>query len=280
MVTGLKTFQTNSKIDILQNNVLSIQVRLSGLSFYVFNSSTQSVIFYKTILFDKKLNPGDVLDKLTHQFNTENNFKQPFKAVTVIHENELSALVPKSLFNEEHLADYLKFNSKILRSDFITYDEISANESINVYVPYMNINNYLYDVFGEFEFKHFSTIVLETILNLEKNASGTKMYAHICDGHFEIIVVKNGQLQLYNTFEYSSKEDFIYYLLFTSEQLQLNPEEFPLVLFGDVTSENELYKTAYIYIRNVSVLRPNTNITLTQGVNENCLSNFVLINSL
>ena len=280
MVTGLKTFQTNSKIDILQNNVLSIQVRLSGLSFYVFNSSTQSVIFYKTILFDKKLNPGDVLDKLTHQFNTENNLKQPFKAVTVIHENELSALVPKSLFNEEHLADYLKFNSKILRSDFITYDEISANESINVYVPYMNINNYLYDVFGEFEFKHFSTIVLETILNLEKNASGTKMYAHICDGHFEIIVVKNGQLQLYNTFEYSSKEDFIYYLLFTSEQLQLNPEEFPLVLFGDVTSENELYKTAYIYIRNVSVLRPNTNITLTQGVNENCLSNFVLINSL
>ena len=95
---------------------------MSGLSFCVFNLSTKSIVFYKSFSFEKKGNPSELLDKLTHQFNTESNLKQSFKSVTVIHENELSALVPKSLFNEEHLADYLKFNSKILRSDFITHD--------------------------------------------------------------------------------------------------------------------------------------------------------------
>lgn len=280
MVIGLKTFQTNSKANILENNILSIQVSLSGLSFCVQNLDTKSINFYKSFSFNKKLNPTDVLDKLTHQFNTEDNLKQSFKSVKVIHENELSVLVPKSLFNEEHLADYLKFNSKILRSDFITYDEVVANESINVYVPYVNINNYLYDIFGEFEFKHFSTIVLETILNLEKNASVTKMYAHISNTHFEIIVVKNGQLQLYNTFDYTTKEDFIYYLLFTAEQLGLNPEEFPLILLGNITKEDELYKIAYTYIRNVSIIETNTKSTLVDGVSENALSNFVLTNSL
>jgi len=280
LVIGLKTFQTNSKANILENNILSIQVSLSGLSFCVQNLDTKSINFYKSFSFNKKLNPTDVLDKLTHQFNTEDNLKQSFKSVKVIHENELSVLVPKSLFNEEHLADYLKFNSKILRSDFITYDEVVANESINVYVPYVNINNYLYDIFGEFEFKHFSTIVLETILNLEKNASVTKMYAHISNTHFEIIVVKNGQLQLYNTFDYTTKEDFIYYLLFTAEQLGLNPEEFPLILLGNITKEDELYKIAYTYIRNVSIIETNTKSTLVDGVSENALSNFVLTNSL
>ena len=134
-VTGLKTFQTNSKTNILQNTALSIQVSLSGLSFCILNTNTQSVVFFRSFPFEKKGNPNDLLDKLTHLFNTESTLKQSFKSVTVIHENELSALVPKSLFNEDHLADYLKFNSKILRSDFITYDEISANESVNVYVP-------------------------------------------------------------------------------------------------------------------------------------------------
>ena len=170
MVTGLKTFQTNSKANILENSILSIQVSLSGLSFCILNLNTKSINFYKSFSFGKKLNPTDVLDKLTHQFNTEDKLKQSFKSVKVIHENELSSLVPKSLFNEDYLADYLKFNSKILRSDFITYDKITANESVNVYVPYVNINNYLYDIFGEFEFNHFSTIILEPVLNLEKNA--------------------------------------------------------------------------------------------------------------
>ncbi len=252
---------------------------MSGLSFCVLNSSTQSIVFYKSFLFDKKRNPNDVLDKLTHQFNSESSLKQVFKSVTVIHENELSTLVPKSLFNEGHLADYLKFNSKILRSDFITFDEITTNESVNVYIPYVNINNYLYDIFGEFEFKHFSTIVLETILSLEKNALATKMYAHITNTHFEIIVTKKGQLQLYNTFDYSTKEDFIYYLLFTAEQLELNPEKFPLVLLGSITNEDELYKIAYTYIRNVSILETNTKIAVGDGVSKKCLSNFVLINS-
>ncbi|WP_347926281.1 DUF3822 family protein [Pontimicrobium sp. SW4] len=258
---------------------MSIQVSLSGLSFCVLNLSTQSVVFYKKILFDKKLNPSDVLDKLTHQFNTEDSLKESFKSVTVIHENELSALVPKSLFNEEHLADYLKFNSKILRSDFITYDEISTNDSVNVYVPYVNINNYIYDSFGEFEFKHFSTIVLETLLNLEKNAQTTKMYIHIADTHFEIIVIKKGQLQLYNTFDYSTKEDFIYYILFTAEQLELNPEKTPLILLGNVTKENELYKIAYTYVRNVSIIEPKTTITPAEGISKAYLSNFVITNS-
>ncbi|MCK0179424.1 DUF3822 family protein [Flavobacteriaceae bacterium S0862] len=258
---------------------MSIQVSLSGLSFCILNTNTQSVVFFRSLPFEKKGNPNDLLDKLKHLFNTESTLKQSFKSVTVIHENELSALVPKSLFNEDHLADYLKFNSKILRSDFITYDEISANESVNVYVPYVNINNYLYDIFGEFEFKHFSTIVIETILKLEKNASDTKMYAHIGNSHFEIIVTKNGQLQLYNTFDYNTKEDFIYYLLFTAEQLGLNPEEFPLVLFSNVTKEDELFKIAYTYIRNVSIIKTSTKITLANGVNEDFLSNLVLLNS-
>ncbi len=279
METGLKTFQTSSKANILQNNVLSIQVSLSGLSFCILNLDANTITFYKSFAFEKKGNPNDLLDKLIHQFNTEPSLKQSFKSVKVIHENELSALVPKSLFNEEYLADYLKFNSKILRSDFITHDGISANESVNVYVPYVNINNYIYDIFGEFVFKHFSTIVLETLLNLEKNATDTKMYAHISNTHFEIVVIKKGQLLLYNTFDYNTKEDFIYYILFTAEQLELNPEEFPLILLGNITKDDKFYDIAYKYVRNVSVLETKSTYNFESDIDETCSSNFVLTNS-
>jgi len=279
METGQRIILPNNNIDQDQYNILSIQVSLSGLSFCVLNSDTNTFNYYKHQKFDKKLNPGEVLDKLVHCFNTDKSLQQPFKSVKVIHDNELSTLVPKPLFNEEFLADYLKFNSKILRTDFITYDTISANDSVNVYVPYVNINNYLYDRFGAFEFKHCSTIILETILSTEKHSTNAKMFVNVGDEHFEIIVLENNQLKLYNTFGYHTKEDFIYYILFTAEQLDLNPEEFPLVLLGNIKESYSLYEIAYTYIRNVSILKSQNMPKIATDINGDLNLNFILTHS-
>jgi Protein of unknown function (DUF3822) len=279
METGRKIYQKNNNIDQSEYIELSIQVSLSGLSFCVLNTATNTFTFYKHVVFEKKLNPSVVLDRIVHYFNTESFLQQNFNTVRVIHDNELSALVPKPLLNEDYLADYLKFNSKILRTDFITYDEILANDSANVYVPYVNINNYLYERFGTFEFKHFSTIIIENILVLEKNAVSTKMYVHVSYNHFEIIVLENNKLKLYNTFDYLTKEDFIYYILFTAEQLQLNPEEFPLVLLGHISKDDGLFNIAYKYIRNVSVLDIPINRKISDTITPDFKRDFILINS-
>src|SRR5690606_5493850 len=139
----------------------------------------------------------------------------------------------------------LKFNSKILKSDFIAFDTIDINESVNVYVPYANINNFIYDLFGTFTYKHISTILIEQLLMIEKNAAELKMYVHVDYKNFEIIVIENGKLLLYNTFEFNTKEDFIYYILFTAEQLKLNPETLHLIFIGNINKEDVFYNMAY-----------------------------------
>jgi len=276
METGQKIIQTNNKIDQSKNFILSIQVSLSGLSFCVLESNSNSVTYFKQFKFDKKNTPAEVLTQLALCLDTEEELQPNFQNINVIHENELSALVPKSLFNEEHLADYLKFSTKILDTDYISYDEVIVNESFNVYVPYVNINNFLYERFGRFIFKHYSTILIETILNLEKSST-SKMYVHVSDFHFEIVIVENKKLKLYNTFEYHTKEDFIYYILFTAEQLQLNPEEFPLILMGKITAGDELYTITYNYVRHVEILvnKNSVNIEIVPELQ----SNFLLLNS-
>lgn len=243
---------TNNDTKKPTNLELSIQISLSGLSFCILQRETHTISALKHFNFEKKLNPLEVLDQLTHLFNTEDALQYTYSKVNVIHVNDLSTLVPKPLFNEDCLADYLKFNSKILKSDFIAFDEITTNDCFNVYVPYININNFIYDKFGSFTYKHFSTILIERILSIEKNTDDVKLYTNVNLTHFEIIVVVKGKLTLYNTFEYTTKEDFIYYILFTAEQLHLNPETLNLILIGNVLKDDDLYKIAYKYIRNVS----------------------------
>ena len=279
METGQKITQLSSNIDKLSNIELSIQVSLNGLSFCTLNIQENTIHFYKSILYDKKLTPYTLLENLKHCFSTIDELKQPFSKINVIHENELSALVPKTLFNEDSLADYLKFNSRILQSDYITYDNIIANDSVNVYVPYININNYLYDKFGAFEYKHFSSVLIEKLLAKEKNSEELKMYVHVANKHFEIIVFDSGKLLLYNSFEHQTKEDLIYYILFITEQLNLNPETFRLILLGNINEKDEYYNIIYKYVRNVSKQNLETLYNISEDIKAKIEKNFITLNS-
>lgn len=279
METGQKIMaQANNIQNKLTNIELSIQLSLSGLSFCILQRETNTIVALKNYNFDKKLNPIELLDRLKHLFNTESILQNSFESVVIIHDNALSTLVPKALFNADCLSDYLKFNAKILKSDFITFDTININDSVNVYVPYININNFIYDKFGSFTFKHVSTILIEQILLIEKHSNIPKVYINVSKNHFEIVVVNASELKLYNSFEYHTKEDFIYYVLFTAEQLKLNPENLNLIFIGDIDTKNELYLIAYKYIRFVFLGNREDNFKYsTEAQPDTNHSNFALI---
>lgn len=268
--------EKTKNLDIITNKKLSIQISLSGLSFCIRNISTNTFENFEHIKFDKKVNPFEALERLMHYFDTREYLQTEFDDILVIHENDLSTLVPKPLFNEDYLADYLKFNSKILKSDYLNFDILNNNESVNVYVPYVNINNFIYDAFGEFTFKHFSTILIDEVLKIENNSSSNKVYAHISTEHFEIVAVENGKLKLYNTFEYNNAEDFIYYILFTLEQLNYDPEKIDVVLIGNISKDDSLYKIAYKYIRNISFGKSRNQLI---DDSESKHSNYIIANS-
>jgi hypothetical protein len=256
METGLKTIQKSNSLNKYSSKALSIQVSLSGLSFCILNKQSNSIEYLKSVSFDKKATPYDVLERLITTLDTNTIFEHKFQSVLLIYQNELSICVPKPLFNEDNSADYLKFNAKILNTDFIAYDDILANNSINVFVPYVNINNYIFDRFGVFEYKHASTVLIQALIQKESNSKNVILYVNVSHNQFEIIAVDNGELVFYNSFEYQTKEDFIYFILFAIEQLQLNPETVLIKLMGDISKNDEYFEILYKYIRFVDFIEP------------------------
>ncbi|EZH73862.1 hypothetical protein ATO12_13320 [Aquimarina atlantica] len=233
------------------SKTLSIQVSLNGLSFCTVNANDQiTSITHES--FGIQLTPTQVLDKIKYAFDHNHNLKGTFDTIEVIHQNDLYTVVPKALFNEDSLKEYLKFNTKVLQNDFIAYDEMNPHNMVTVYIPYTNINNFFFDTFGSFTYKHSSTILINSLLTQEKNSESITVFANINDASFDIIVINKGNLILSNTYRYQTKEDFLYYLLYTTEQLQLNPEEFSLVFSGNISRDSEFFDIAYTYIRHIS----------------------------
>ena len=71
-----------------------------------------------------------------------------------------------------------------------------------MYVPYVNINNVLLDVFSDFDYRHTSSILIEKLLDLSKNDDDRQMFVHFEEKSFEIIVVQNRKLLFYNSFDF------------------------------------------------------------------------------
>lgn len=242
--------KTKNNIENLYKS-LSIQLSLDGFSFCVKNAKDNSIENFVELPFDKKLsNPEGLTSKLEELFKTNKFLQKDFSKIEAIHCNSLSVLVPDQYFDETKLNSYLDFNIKTLASDFIAFDDLQQTSAKNVYIPYVNLNNFLFQHFGSFEYKHHSTVLIDKLLSYSKGES-FGFYVCINKNLFDIVVVNNNNLQFYNSFEFNTKEDFIYYILFTAEQLKLNTNEFMLSLIGNIEEESELYKIAYQYIRNI-----------------------------
>ena len=248
----------NTEDNSLENfNKLSIQVSLNGLSFCVLDTIGNTILKSDRLIFEKNLTPFELQKNLEQLFKTHNLDSNQFSEVVVVHSNSLFSFVPKSLFNVNELANYLKFNTKILANDHIAYDELDNYDIVNVYVPFVNINNYVFDLFGEFEYKHNGTVLVQALLNNSGANKEPICYVHIEGQQMGITIIAQKKLLFYNSFTITSKEDFIYYLLFTLEQLNLDTESTKLQLFGSIEEGDEIYNLCYKYIKDISLFIPS-----------------------
>lgn len=251
MIKGVLKKSSQTSLKNKTNHSLSIQFSLDGFSFCIYKTATNETIHFSRHDFEERLNSSkSLLDKIKIIFAENNLLHDDFDTITVIHQNDLQTFVPSEFFQEERLGEYLNFNIKTLPNDFIAFDSIEAIDIKNIFIPFVNINNFLFHNFGAFEYKHHLTVLLEKLL--EKDAGNEKtMYVNVAKNTIDIVVLASKKLLLCNQFSFITKEDFIYYILFVSEQLHLDNKLFNLFLTGDINSESALYELLYKYVKNI-----------------------------
>lgn len=277
-MTRKKTNNTGN-ISLEEFNKLSIQVSLNGLSFCALDTIGKKIISADRLIFEKSLAPNELQENLKSLLEKHGLTTKDFSEVVVVHNNGLFSFVPKSLFNVDELANYLKFNTKILANDHIAYDTLESYDLVNVYVPFVNINNYIFDLYGEFEYKHNGTVLVQALLNAPSMTKEPICYIHVGQNQMEITVISQKRLLLYNSFIFHTNEDFIYYLLFTMEQLQLDPETTKLRLFGGLEEGGSVYDLCYQYVKDVSIFKPSI-AAYPIGTTYNASIDFTLLSAL
>lgn len=253
---------------------LYIQVSLQQFSYCIKNQVNNQVVQFKSFPLDPYKTIEQQLDVF---FDKEEDLRNGFQDVLVLHDNNLNTFVPTALFDEELTGSYLQYNTKVFPTDYFDYDSIADLKAENVYVPYVAFNNYFLDVFGSFTFHHIHTALVQHFLGKSVNNGNLECLIHIADNHFEVVLLKNKELVFFNSFEYQTKEDFIYYVLFVFEQLQLDPKKQAITLYGNTSTNSELYQIAYQFIQFVEVADMDTIAQTLSVTHEQLKQHYILL---
>jgi hypothetical protein len=69
-----------------------------------------------------------------------------------------------------------------------------------------------------------------------------------------VITIFDGYKLIFNnSFKFTSKEDLLYYVLFSFEQLKLSPDSIDVTVFGTIEDTDESFDLMYEYIRNIKL---------------------------
>jgi len=242
---------------------LSIQFSTRDLSFAILDLERNKYVFLENISLDGAAAPAK---EIKNAFEHNSVLKSKFKSASALGVNNLATLVPNPIYDDSKAADFLELNLERIESLGITKesaipereicrDDLSELNSVNLYYLSSELVALLRKSQSDISIMHYSSVLIKSALLRYKNQHVKKLLVHFHKDAFDIIVIDQNQLKLYNTFSYQSKEDFVYYILFACEQLSINPELIETEVFGEIDKHSEYYSLLYTYIRNITIAK-------------------------
>ena len=258
--TGQQLTMPSLEINKIEpSNSLFLKVGTKHFSFVKVNSSDKIIDNYD-ITFNNPIAETEIAKELEIKLKFFLNDFRSVNKVKLIVDNNLSTLVPESLFDKKLCLEYLKYSVRLVKNDSASFDNIDEIEAVNVYLPYTNVNNYLFDNFGSFDYYHYSTLFIrKCIKSSHKIKNSTNLnFRGDC---FDIVIFKNKKLMFYNSFNYKTKEDVLYFILSSFLQNKLKFEKTYLFVSGEIDENDDVFVFLKSFHRKISISKQINSIT-------------------
>ena len=237
-------------------SILSIQVRSDGFSFYAHSSQKRETLRHHSFRTINK-DPDVLLGNFKKAFEKNIFLKNHYEKIQVIHVNPWASIVPNTYFDPKFCAEYLSKNIVVFKEDFIAFDTCKNTKKSVVYLPFVNVNNYLLQYYDSFSYFHESFLLIDCLTKLRTTTP--TFFMSVFRGLYYLVLIDNSQLKFYNSFEFEDEKEVLYYLKFAVMQQDEKYQNAPVLIMGNLKENNQLLKTLQQYIPNIKKWQPTDN---------------------
>jgi len=199
-------------------------------------------------------------------------------AQVLINYNKFS-LVPEHLYEKEQGPKILSYTAKLTKGDHIYSDHWKGSEAILVYACPLAIMEWIQKRFPNASIAHAGTAMDKLMQIVPKSEQFA--YLHIEPNTADFYLAKDGKLQWYNNFDFSTEEDLLYFILYSLEQNRILATELELHLSGHSLRGDKLQALLNRYIGTIKEMDLPLGFALSSDISiQELRENFNLIGLL
>ena len=234
-----KTILADSSFDSNQisNLHLSIELSSSSLSYCIIDTQKYRCL----LLSSRELET----DNLLEIFSNDRYLSQNFKSKSISFVNFANTLVPFELYEKEDKENLFALNHEL--NDEVLLEDNLREEIINLHAVPKLFFQTIKNILPEAALRSQSSILINNFTNL--NLKVETMFLYLKDSFVNIVVTKGKNLLFQNKFNYVTKEDLLFYVLFSIQELNFSNEDINTIVYGNVTEDE--FSILYDYIRNI-----------------------------
>ena len=247
-------------------SMLSIHVGLQSI--YYFLSNEKKIVDSKKKVFAKNNDYSNHLLDIKKTIKSIEKNEVVIDSLKLIYYNSPFSLVPTSVFDNKYLSDYLKFNTRLKPNAFINYYSFLDNSITGLYVSNKKLNSYFSRKYSSFNEFHYASLLINEYKQKCNSGNKKNIFLNFHMQSFDIILFHEKKLEFYNNFKCNSLEDYLYYILFTFSQLNLNAEKIHVACTGEISLSSKKYELLYKYVRNIEIINDNFNIPSFEKIPE------------
>ena len=181
--------------------------------------------------------------------------RKKYPSVVMATDTPFHTLVPSALFEDNKRLDYLQFNFKLPEGFSGSDDKIPEIDSFNVFGIESIDETFRYKFFPGAVMVHRTTAFLKSVYRHYKQQNQrAAAYLNIRNPYIDMAIFEGEKLVFFNSFSCRSKEDILYFSLYTLEQMNLRPENVNLILNGFVDEGSEVFHLLEQFIRPVAFM--------------------------
>ena len=248
---------------VLKNNsikdsyILTIQYALDGLCFIIFDYNEQKFLALKHYIINDHEAP---LESILLELQEREAWKlKEFSRINFLIDNSYSTFIPSQYYDIKLKSDYLRIQN-IPHNTQIEVDTISIYDFFNIYPIENNITEVISNFCENVNIRHASSVLICSLIkNFSSRNPEIRAFVNVRNNYFELTVINNCNLILHNYFHYNTKEDFLYFILFTFEQLKIDNETIPMYFLGMIEEDSPIVKLSSKYIRNIRFFNRDNN---------------------
>jgi hypothetical protein len=249
----METGESNPLVEIGEFDIslstgyhLSIQLGIEHFSYCLLNTTTFTYDYIKNYSLNSKDNTATEISEI---INKDAILKAEFFSQSIAFVNFPSTLVPDKLYKEEEAKTLLAFNTKVIGT--VLVDKIMSQQAYLIYSVPESILTIVSNFFPNAKYKAQDSILIEQYSKLNNEKKNT--YIYLNEQKVSVTIFNGDKMIFNNSFKFTSKEDLLYYVLFSFEQLNISPDTINVTVFGNIEGTDESFSLMYEYIRNIKL---------------------------